>query len=335
MLFQYLVGLFTLKHGARVNYSVTLGDKVPDVASGTRRDVDVTVSTPDGEVYEFAGIEAKHWKEKLDVSDVEALALKLKDMPSVTQRAIVCSAGYTKPAIKKAEHHGVDLYVIKEWTTPIEDNFPDLSPMNGPPSKVFRGWQYHLTWPEWHIHAHFNNPPQFDLIPWDQQVFKADGELHPEYPDFGTFSKAMLLAPTEILCRTKPMLARLPGGGPTPPFSHDPEPPEDPLWPYGHTFDTDKAEAYLRLPYDELHRIEAVTLQGQLSWEYSPMLYLAMEKVPTGQMFATALVGVSPVPGRMMTILIPTQGRDLTIKWVELTKDQLNAINLLQVALSD
>jgi hypothetical protein len=88
MLVQYLVGLCALKWNANaVNVDVTLGDMVPDDASGTKRDVDVTVTadTPDG-VYAFKGYEVKHWSSPLDVADVEALALKLKDMPSEPPR---------------------------------------------------------------------------------------------------------------------------------------------------------------------------------------------------------------------------------------------------------
>lgn len=60
-----------------------------DEASGTLRDVDVTVTTSDGGVRGFAGFEVKRWVKKLDVSHVEALATKLNDMPGITQRAIV------------------------------------------------------------------------------------------------------------------------------------------------------------------------------------------------------------------------------------------------------
>jgi hypothetical protein len=333
MLFQYLVGLFTLKHGLGVNYHVTLGDEVPDEASGMRRDVDITVATPDGEVYEFAGYEVKHWKKKLDVSHVEALAMKLNDMPTVTQRAIVCSSGYTEGAIKKAAHHGVDLYVIKEWTTPIEEQFPDLAPMKGPPSEVFRGSQFYLTWPEWHIEAHMDNAPQMDLIPWDTPLFDADGQPHPAYVDFRSFTEAMLVLSTDILFGTQPMKERI---GPMweALLSHGAIPmPDNPRWPFGHTFGIDKQEVYIRATDDALYRIEAVTVQGQLSWEYSPMLYLAMEKVPTGEMFATALVGVSPVPGRMIATIIPTQGRNLTLAKVALNPGQLNILKQLELHL--
>ncbi|SEA51374.1 Restriction endonuclease [Mycobacterium sp. 283mftsu] len=331
MLVQYLVGLFALKHGGGVGHNVIVGDEVADEASETRRDVDVTVSIPGGEVYHFAGYEVKHWKKSLDVSHVEALALKLKDMPSVTHRAIVCTSGYSEAAIKKAAYHGVDLYVIKEWTRPIELDFPDLAPMKGPPSEVFRASQHYLTWPQWHIHVHMCDAPEFLTIPWATPVLDAEAKPHPAYTDFREFAESMLVASTETLCLTKPMTDRLPSG--FPPSSDEPAPAENPTWSHGHTFDVHQIGAYLRGPEGALHRIEAVTLQGQMSWERTPMLYLAMEKVPTGEMFTSALIGLSPVPGRMHAILFPKEGRELTIKWVTLTRNQLNSIKQLQVTL--
>jgi Restriction endonuclease len=142
MLFQYLVGLYTLEQGSAADYDVVVGDLVMDEASETLRDVDVTVTGRDGSSRRFVGYEVKHWVKRLDVSHVEALVAKLNDMPSITQGAIVCSSGYSDTAIKKAKYHGIDLYVIKEWTSPVEEQFPDLSPMKGPPSECFGGGQF-------------------------------------------------------------------------------------------------------------------------------------------------------------------------------------------------
>ncbi|OBB74292.1 restriction endonuclease [Mycobacterium sp. 852014-52144_SCH5372336] len=329
MLFQYLVGLYHLKYGSTANYHVTLGDEVVDEASGTRRDVDVTVTTPDG-VYGFAGFEVKHWKKKLDVSDVEALAAKLNDMPTLTRRAIVCSSGYYKPAIKKAAHHGIDLYVIKEWTTPIEEQFPNLAPMKGPPSKVFRGTQSYLTWPERNVYLHGIPGPYFE-ISWDTTLFDADGNKHAAYPDFSTFSDGMLLLSTDRLWHTKPMQDRL-----EPQLeAHErgePLPEDDLRWPFGHTLDIESAKVYIRTADSELHHVTMVTIQGQLAWETSPWLYLAMEKVTTGEPFGSAMVAVSPVPGRMTAIMIPSEGRTLSIQQVVLNRDQLNILKQLQLA---
>jgi hypothetical protein len=192
MLLQYLVGLYNLKHGSAAQYHVTLGDMVADEASGTLRDVDVTVTTPDG-AHEFAGYEVKHWTKKLDVSHVEALAAKLNDMPTVTERAIVCSSGYTEPAIKKAEYHGVDLYVIKEWTAPVEEQFPDLAPMKGPPAEVFRGSQFHLTWLERSFYLHVD-APYFDIA-GGAPLFTRKASSIPSIPPSGPSRTACWLFP--------------------------------------------------------------------------------------------------------------------------------------------
>jgi hypothetical protein len=301
---------------------------VMDQASGTRRDVDVTVGTPDGEVHAFAGYEVKHWTAKMDVSDVEALAVKLNDMPDVTHRAIVCSAGYTAPAIKKAEHHGVDLYVIAEWTTPIEEQFPDLAPMKGAPKDLFRGNQFSLSWPEHHLYLHVRGP--YFEIAWNDVLFDSAGKKHPVYPDFASFTDGMLIYSSDLLCLTKPMLDRVEQEIEALRTNCSPTLPE-PRWPFGHTFEVADAEVYVRAYDNELHRVDAVTVQGQLCWEFSPMLYLAMEKVPTGEKFGSAMVGVGPIPGRMWAIMIPTNGRDLSIRKVVLNRDQLNIIKFLKL----
>ena len=54
----------------------------------------------------------KHWGTPLDVADIDGQVTKFNDMPTVSHRAIVSTSGFTGPAIKKAAHHGVDLYEI-------------------------------------------------------------------------------------------------------------------------------------------------------------------------------------------------------------------------------
>ena len=104
---------------------------VEDQASRTRRDVDVTVTvdTVEGK-YAFKGYEVKHWRKPLDVADVEALAAKLNDMPSVTHRAIVATSGYTAPAIKKAEHHcWASIRLHTEWSLKAIVSIPRSLPL--------------------------------------------------------------------------------------------------------------------------------------------------------------------------------------------------------------
>lgn len=101
---------------------VVLGDMVDDVASGTARDVDITVTTraADGTVHAFKGIEVKAEKRPLDVITVEQLCAKLKDMPGITHRSVVSASGYTAPAIQKAQHHGMELWELKDWEDPSQ-----------------------------------------------------------------------------------------------------------------------------------------------------------------------------------------------------------------------
>jgi hypothetical protein len=334
MLVQYLAGLCVLKWGAAASVKeVVLGDMVLDEASGTRRDVDVTVTlnTPDG-VYTFIGYEVKHEKTPLDVTEVEQLAIKLKDMPEVTHRAIVSTSGYSEPAIKKAQNHGVDLYVIKEWTTPLEERFPDLAPMTGAPTEVIKSAQFLLTWPKRYFWLTIADAPDFQIDVKDP-LFDAQGKKHSVYPDYGTFAEEMLVRSTEILWPIKPVKDRV---EPLMQAHYSRESmPEAPQWPFGHTLGVAGDEVYLRLSDNQLHRLWAVTIVGELRWEFHPWLYCAMEKVPTGEMFSGAVVANSPIPGRMVAMIVPTQGRTFEFRWVQLTRDQLNSIRDLKIAAAE
>jgi hypothetical protein len=118
---HYLVGLLT-SVSTPESVEITLGDLVHDISTGTRRDVDVTVTYKDaeGSVSVFKGIEVKKHLRPLDVTHVEQLCAKLNDMPSICHKAIVSASGYRQPAIKKAEAHGVDLFSLIAWDNPME-----------------------------------------------------------------------------------------------------------------------------------------------------------------------------------------------------------------------
>lgn len=338
MLVQYLVGLCALKWNANavnVDVDVTLGDMVPDEASGTKRDVDVTVTadTPDG-VYAFKGYEVKHLSSRLDVADVEALAVKLKDMPSVTHRAIVSTSGFTGPAIKKAEYHGVDLYVIKPWTEPLADQFPDLAPMSGMPSEVINTLNLNLVWsaPEQRYWLGVD-APEFEIAR-DTTLLDSNGKKHALYGNFGALAEAMVVRSTGILWHLKPILDR--ANPYIEAFRARATPmPEEPRWPYAHTLDIASDEVYIRASDQKLHRVDTFTLYGQLKWESQTVLYNLMEKVPTGEVFAGAVVGLCDVPGRMWATVFPAEGRTLDITRVQLEPKHLNSIRDLKLARGD
>lgn len=332
MLVQYLVGLCVAKWNAEaVDIDVTLGDMVPDQASGTSRDVDVTVTVnaPDG-VYAFKGYEVKHWSTPLDVADVDEQVTKFNDMPSVTHRAIVSTAGFSGPAIKKAEYHAIDLYVIKPWTEPIADQFPDL-PMTGVPSEVFNTLNLLLVWPREHQHHHINvyGPP--GEISGSSTLFDGNGNKHPLYGDLGTFIEAIVLRSTEILWRLKPIFERaqtyLEAF-----HAHVETMPDEPQWPHAHTLDTTSDEVYVRASDENYYKINNFTVDGQLKWERKQVLHVAMEKVPTGEVFAGAIVSLSDVPGRMWAIVLPAEGHTMTVNSVQLEQRHLNSIRELRLA---
>ena len=335
MLVQYLVGLCALKWNANaVNLDVTLGAMVPDEASGTKRDVDVTVTadTPDG-VYAFKGYEVKHWSSRLDVADVEALAQKLKDMPSVTHRAIVSTSGFTEPAIKKAAHHGVDLYVIQPWTRPLAEQFPDLAPMSGLPSQIINTLNMNLVWPVQYCWLDFDGDVPGFQFERDTALFDANGNAHANYPNFGVLAEAIVVRSTGILWPLKPMMDRL---DPYLTAFHDRRAlPDEPQWPHTHTLDVARDEIYMRPPDQELHRVNYFTLSGELKWERTGVLYNVMERVPTGEVFAGSIVGLSDVPGRMWVVIFPAEGRELQITLVQLEQKHLNSIRELRLALAD
>ena len=118
---HFLVGLLTLISRPE-GVELELGSMVFDAAAEEHRDVDITVRAvgDDGTVSVFEGLEVKDHTRPLDVTHVEQLCAKLRDMPSITDRGIVSASGYTKGAVNKARHSGVTLYSLIEWTAPVE-----------------------------------------------------------------------------------------------------------------------------------------------------------------------------------------------------------------------
>ena len=153
-------------------------------------------------------------------------------MPSVTHPAIVSTSGFTGPAIKKAKHHGVDLYAIDEWTKPLEEQFPHLAPMKGSPAEHIRGVNFQLVWADAQFWLNIAGPGF--KIRSDSELFDADREIHALYGDFRTYMDAMMVRSTALLWGLPPIqglvmplvnarfsLAQM---------------PEEPQWPYdAHT----------------------------------------------------------------------------------------------------
>jgi len=118
---HYLVGLLTQVSNPE-NVDIILGDMVHDNIAEKDRDIDITVTYKDanGLISAFNGIEVKRHSRPLDVAHVEQLTAKLNDMPDLSHRGIVSASGYTKPARKKAEARGVDLFSLIQWNNTME-----------------------------------------------------------------------------------------------------------------------------------------------------------------------------------------------------------------------
>lgn len=118
-----LVGLLT-RISRPDGVEIELGNTIFDSAADEFRDVDLTVVSTDesGRVSAFEGIEVKHHKRPLDVTHVEQLCTKLRDMPSITSRGIVSASGFTSPSVRKAKYYGVVLYELRKVVPPIELN---------------------------------------------------------------------------------------------------------------------------------------------------------------------------------------------------------------------
>ena len=89
---HYIVGLLYAATGTLAKVT-KLGEKVWDAASRTKRDVDVVILTAGSTM--MIAAEVKHTQRRLDVALVEGLCLKFIDMPSITDRNIVSSSGFT------------------------------------------------------------------------------------------------------------------------------------------------------------------------------------------------------------------------------------------------
>jgi len=113
---HYLVGLLSLISNPD-DVEVELGSRIVDATTNRKRDVDITFKIKDAATGAriFKGIEVKDHGRKLDITHVEQLAQKLNDMPTLAIKCIVSATGYTSPAIKKAAHHGIELFELIDW----------------------------------------------------------------------------------------------------------------------------------------------------------------------------------------------------------------------------
>jgi len=331
MLVQYLVGLCCLRWDPNA-VDVTIGDMVLDTAANKERDVDVTVTVQesDGTRRAFKAYEVKRESSPLDVADVEALCLKLLDMPSISHRAIVSSSGFTTGAQTKASHHGIELFALRSWTRPLEEQFPLLT-MRGTADECFPMHQILLCWnnPQYMLIARMAKGP-LSVAPGDQ-LFDAAGNVHSKFGTYAKYESELLLRSTEILFPIEPALSVM-RTFPVPFAASDGEIPAGPAWPHTHTLDVTCDDVHVRTDHG-LCRLDVVTITGFLRWERSRSRgqYYVMERVPGGDAFGAALIATERREGHMTCLVFSAKTRDIGIHFVRLSEKHRNAIRRLKL----
>jgi hypothetical protein len=236
MLVQYLVGLCCLRWDPDA-VDVTIGDMVYDEAAEKERDVDVTVPVTQSAAQSiaFKAYEVKREGAPLDVAVVEQLCQKLNDMSLVTHRAIVSSSGYTAGAQAKAKKHSVDLYVLKEWSRPLQEQFPALT-MEGTAAECFPMEKCLLCWPVHQLSLVVPTAEGNFTVQDTDRLLAADGSGHRRYETFGRYKQELLLRSTEILLKLEPAASVL-RTFPVPFSAPAGDVPAGPAWPHTHTLD--------------------------------------------------------------------------------------------------
>ena len=332
MLVQYLVGLCCLRWDPNA-VDVTLGDMVLDPAAGKERDVDVTVTIDDGPngVRAFKAYEVKRERSPLDVADVEQLCLKLADMPSITERAIVSASGFTDGARSKAAHHGIDLYELRPWSRPIQEQFPVLAPMTGLPEECLRFSKTLLFWvnPQFRLFA--PSAPRDFSVEASDPLLNADGNRHSKFPSFATLQAEIQLRSTEILFPLEPAATIL-RTFPIQPLGSEEPIAVGPAWPHTHTLDIGRDEVYVNVG-GQPTKLEALTINGHLQWQTTneKPLYYVMERVPTGEAFASAMVALGQRPGTMFGLLISPKSRTMGVHNIRLAEKHWAVIRKLKI----
>ena len=331
MLVQYLVGLCCLRWDPDA-VDVTIGDMVYDDGAKEERDVDVTLTVSEGGVpsYAFKAYEAKHESAPLDVTKVEQLCIKLLDMASVTHRAIVSSSGYTTGAQKKAESHGVELFAFREWTRPLQEQFPAMT-MQGTAAECFPMEKILLCWSTSQLALVAPEATGAFSVQDEDEVFGAEGTPHARFATFSAYKHELLLRSTEILFTLEPA-ASAQRIFPVPLSAPPGEVPAGPAWPHTHTLDVTRDGVYIKTP-SGLVKLDIVTINGKLQWQRSidKPLYYIIERVSDRTAFAGALISKDLREGQMTCLVFSPKTREIGVHFVRLAEKHYNAIRKLKL----
>lgn len=331
MLVQYLVGLCCLKWDPDA-IDVTIGDLVLDTAAGKERDVDVTVTIAesDSTTHAFKAYEVKREGMPLDVTEVEALCLKLIDMSSITHRAIVSASGFTTGARAKAVHHGVELYALRPWTRPLQEQFPSLT-MQGTAEECFPTTKLLLCWLEAQYALVARDAKGgFTVQPGDR-LLDSRGKLHARYSTFVEYQQELLLRSTEILFPLEPASTVF-RTFPVPFSAREGITPAGPAWPHTHTLDVSCDDVHVTT-VNGICRLDFVTITGHLQWQRSgdKAHYYVVERVPDGEAFAGALISMEARESHMTCLVFSPKTREVGVQFVRLAEKHRNAIRKLKL----
>nr|AAT96086.1 hypothetical protein [Pseudomonas viridiflava] len=332
MMVQYLVGLCCLKSDPDA-VDVTVGDMVYDPAAEKERDVDVTVTiTEAGEItHAFKAYEVKREGTPLDVAEVEQLCMKFIDMPSVTHRSIVSASGYTAPARKKAEKHGITLYEFKTWTKPLQEQFPALT-MQGTAQECFEMSTTLLCWSQYQLRILAPQATgEFTVLPTDR-ILDSSGNDHSAYSTFEQYQNELLLRSTKLLLTLVPA-ATIMESLPSQNISTIAASPE---WPHSHTLDVISDDVFIEIE-SGIFRIDSVTISGHLRWQRSTgqALYYVIDHVPSGEAFAASVISSPQGDGTMTALVFSPITREIDIRFIRLEKKHQNSIRNLKLKLSE
>jgi hypothetical protein len=335
MLVQYLTALCCLRRNPDA-VDITIGEMVEDEAAAAKRDVDVTVTISDSDrvTDAFMAYEVKHEGSALDVAKAEALCLKLNDMPSITHRAIVSTSGFSESAQRKAARHGVELYQLREWTRPLEEQFPTLE-MTGTVAECFPRQKWLLTWNEFKFALVSLATQGAFSVDNEGAVLDEQGRPHRKYASFADYWNELLLRSTEILFRLEPADTVLRTFPLTPSEAPDAPVRSGPRWPHTHTLDVAADGVYFSHG-DALCRIDVVTINGFLRWELgqTPPAYV-IERLPDGGAFAGALVSPGERPGHMIAMVFSPTTNEIGVEFVQLSEAHQNSIRKLKLELKE
>lgn len=333
---QYLVGLCCL-HRFPDAVRIVLGDFVTDDASGSERDVDVTVEFPqeNGEAGAFMGIEVKRHRRPLDIQHIDELVGKLSSMTRVTRRAIVSGSGFTEPAIRKAGAFGIDLFVLEQWTAPVATEFPGQT-LTGAPDDAILFTSNSVEFQDQVCivpNPHIPDGQREGLpIGPDSPVLTVHGNAHPEFVIFGRLVDQLIQFLANQLRSSEAAMAAFYAPSPVPPHERPDGPIGDPVavdtvfeLPSGiYLAGRSRPVALTHIQVSGCARFVRRRIRGSDSY--------IMRNLTTGRAFAGARIAQMPgQPGLLMAATMREGTTSMAITHLQLTPAQQKQIRRLML----